>query len=284
MAAKTEKFRATISMELQRGGQKSMIIDIVYEKPKDDSSHVHFEFQDKTFKSVIVMSKDDFCLIDKQGHLSRFDRANSKEKQFAFQDVEFLPPRPERRYLGCISVSCNQNDELEIIPMAAFPDSTAIRMETQARDGVQRRQSTCITASRLANERLKIDWRLDHLYDPPKELIIEYPGVQKNSKIKKPNGNDNTVQTIVYHEEGSWDSMYLGHFDKTGDSFSIQGIEKNGSVVVPLNPEHSSLIGVFYYGKCGPILPDYVVIVPNPEPETNSAPETMPTLIIGQIL
>lgn len=254
MSANTKRFSEKISMELKKGDQQAIILEMVYGNPKHTESYVQFELKNKTFTSMKPMSKSDFCSIAQQGNLSPFYNTgnNSKQKkEFTFKNVDSPAPVPERQYVGCISVPATQNDGEIII------------IETRG-------DRSIMTASRLANQRLKIGWVLNCSDEEvPEKLIVEFPRVREYSKIG--NDTDNRVQTIM--QDG--DLMSLGSYDEKGDSFPIHGLKRRGSVIIPLNPEeHSSLIGVFYHLKCREVTPDYIVTMPEPKSESESEATT----------
>ena len=255
MAANTETLLEKILMELRQGGQRATIVELVYGGPKDDicsdSSTVRFEIEKKNFESEELISKSDFLSIAQEGKFMNFYdycsvSAPSKEKVFPFKETDTSPPPLKRNYIGFISVPVN------------------------GKTNVTEMGYSTIVATRLPNHRLKIDWELHTHMEIPKELIIEFPRVQEYSKQSR-DSRDNLVQTINDDD----DLMYLGKYDENGDTFPIVDIERKGAVIIPLNPIHSSLIGI-YYNLNPKENPDYIVVMPEPEPEPKSESESEP--------
>ena len=134
-----ENFQETILMEVNNDieTQQVRIVVLVYKKPKDDNSLVHFELQNKTYESNEYIWKCDFRSIAKHGKLKKFDPlASLSSTSFNFEAVE----SPDLRcYIAFISVPCMSNGKIIVAEMPLYSGTTAI------------------TTDRLPNQRLKIN-------------------------------------------------------------------------------------------------------------------------------
>lgn len=207
MTSTTENFADKISMELKNhsGCQHAKIVELVYGNPKNDTSYVQFELDKKSYQSSKPIEKKDFLSIAKKGKLVKPYETDPNENRFDFKNLA-----KERLYNAHISVPRDGDAFIHC------SDAT-------------------ITVTRLPNQRLKIDWNFYN--NVPEELNIEFPNMRELS------GNSN-IQ-IVTHKDVEREKMRLGCFVDGGDSFPIQNPHQIGSVIIPINPDNLSIIGVY---------------------------------------
>lgn len=233
----TEQFKSKITLELQDGFQNAALVTLVYENPGESESDVHFELKTKdditkVFHYEAKMSKETFISISQKGRMQCYSpfRQKDSSSMFYFKNRDAVPPVPERKYLALISVPRNQNSE-------------AI---------VQKIGYNMFVTNRLPNARLEIKWyNYDHEHG---NLFVECPRTRKHSE-----GAGNSVQLVKTMEDSK---MSLGNYDNDGDSFPIDQPDQKGSVIIPLDPNHSSLIGIYYLKQQSLPPADFVIRIP----------------------
>lgn len=213
------KFQPEIVVELQTPSQIAKLFTVIYESPLNHASYISFKADGCTFRSEKLISKLTFSSIALNGRLQQrvMSLQNPNDIQIDFR-ASHNSSTDERDYIGWICV----------------PHS----LDTRSIQTFSLKESVTFEATRLPNARLQIKWSLGDMFMNG-GLFVQCPGMREQSKI------GNSVQFVSENV-----ATRLGDYDNFGDSFPIENPAKTGSVIIPLDKNHSSVIGIFHLKKC----------------------------------